>query len=111
MNNKLVKDLIVRVESEINKTPTGDLRNLLCDVNIALHSNETPEDKFSTEYGEEFFEWLRSINKLDAYEAMLDFSVDYAGDQELRLQATEDLHLLKMQYKNRDEVKKDEKTS
>ena len=43
LDNKLqgveaeVKKLITRVETEINKTPTGELRNLLCDVNMILH--------------------------------------------------------------------------
>jgi len=32
-----ITELIKRVEVEINKTPTGELRNLLCDVNIVLH--------------------------------------------------------------------------
>lgn len=31
-----IKELIGRIESEINRTPTGDLRNLLCDTNIAI---------------------------------------------------------------------------
>lgn len=31
-----VKELLQRLNDGINKTPTGDLRNLLCDVNIAL---------------------------------------------------------------------------
>lgn len=35
--NELDK-LINRVETAINETPTGELRNLLCDVNIALHN-------------------------------------------------------------------------
>lgn len=34
---KEIQELIKRVEVEINKTPTGDLRNLLCDANIVLH--------------------------------------------------------------------------
>lgn len=34
---KEIQELIKRVEVEINKTPTGDLRNLLCDTNIVLH--------------------------------------------------------------------------
>lgn len=33
-----MKKLLERLDLEINKTPTGDLRNLLCDVNIALMS-------------------------------------------------------------------------
>lgn len=33
-----MKELIKRIESEINKTPTGELRNLLCDANIAIQS-------------------------------------------------------------------------
>lgn len=36
-----MKDLIRRVENEINKTPTGELRNLLCDINIVLQSTPT----------------------------------------------------------------------
>ena len=32
------ENLIKRIESEILATPTGDLRNLLADVNIFLHS-------------------------------------------------------------------------
>lgn len=31
-----VKKLIQRLNDAINKTPTGELRNLLCDVNIGL---------------------------------------------------------------------------
>ena len=30
------QDLIKRLELEISKTPTGELRNLLCDLNIIL---------------------------------------------------------------------------
>ena len=33
---KDLQELIKRVEVEINKTPTGELRNLLCDANIML---------------------------------------------------------------------------
>ncbi len=33
---KEIQELIKRVEVEINKTPTGELRNLLCDANIVL---------------------------------------------------------------------------
>ena len=38
---------------------------------------------------EEFFEWARSINKLDYYEAILETSIDYAGDQKRRLEASD----------------------
>lgn len=34
-----MKDLIKRLEHEINKTPTNELRNLLCDINIILHQS------------------------------------------------------------------------
>lgn len=51
------------------------------------------------EYDEKFFEWLRSINKLDKYEAALDISEDYAGDQEHRLEASEFLDKLRIEYK------------
>ena len=33
---KELRDLIKRVEAEINETPYGNLRNLLCDANILL---------------------------------------------------------------------------
>ena len=33
---KEIQELIKRVEAEISKTPTGKLRNLLCDANIVL---------------------------------------------------------------------------
>ncbi len=33
---KEIENLIKRLNNEINKTPTGELRNLLCDVNIVL---------------------------------------------------------------------------
>ena len=33
---KELQDLIKRVEAEINETPSGNLRNLLCDANITL---------------------------------------------------------------------------
>ena len=29
-------ELIKRIENEINKTPTGELRNLLCDANVLI---------------------------------------------------------------------------
>jgi hypothetical protein len=35
---KELQELIKRIESEIAKTPTGELRNLLCDANIMLQS-------------------------------------------------------------------------
>ena len=34
-----------------------------------------------------FFRWLKEKDKLDMYEAMLDTSKDYAGNQKLRLMA------------------------
>lgn len=36
-----MEDLMRRVELEINKTPTGELRNLLCDINIILRTIPT----------------------------------------------------------------------
>lgn len=46
----------------------------------------------------EFFNWLKSIDKLDQYEAMLDISEDYAGDQEYRCNAYDDIEKLKWEY-------------
>lgn len=36
MEAKEVTELVKRLEIEINKTPTGELRNLLCDANITI---------------------------------------------------------------------------
>ncbi len=47
---------------------------------------------------EKFFNWLRNIGELDRYEAMLDISVEYAGDQKHRLQACDDIEKLKLEY-------------
>lgn len=33
-----INELVKRIETEINKTPTGDLRNLLCDANIIIQT-------------------------------------------------------------------------
>jgi hypothetical protein len=43
-----IRRLINKVEVEINKTPTGELRNLLCDVNIMLQ-----EQTLTVKYTEE----------------------------------------------------------
>lgn len=34
------ESIIKKIEAEINKTPTGVLRNLLCDLNIAVQSQQ-----------------------------------------------------------------------
>ena len=54
-----VKNLVNRLELEINKTPTGELRNLLTDANIIVHQILTtpckvPESlvKCNKEYGD-----------------------------------------------------------
>lgn len=41
---KEVISLINKLEVEINKTPTGNLRNLLCDINIVLHLSKNQKD-------------------------------------------------------------------
>jgi hypothetical protein len=38
------KDLIKRLEAEINETPTGNLRNLLTDANILIQSLSIPDN-------------------------------------------------------------------
>ena len=37
-----IKELIKRIEVEINKTPSGELRNLLCDINIVIQALNIP---------------------------------------------------------------------
>ena len=39
---KELEELVERIEIEINKTPTGELRNLLCDVNIMIQALTIP---------------------------------------------------------------------
>jgi len=38
---------------------------------------------------EDFFEWLRSINKLEIFESALETSVDFTCDQNHRLKASD----------------------
>ncbi len=37
--------LIKRIEDEINKTPTSELRNLLCDINILIQTTRIKKPK------------------------------------------------------------------
>ena len=47
----------------------------------------------------EFFRWLKSINKLDFYEAVLDISEDYGlDDQNHRMNAFNEIEKLKQEY-------------
>ena len=48
----------------------------------------------------EFFEWLDSHGRLNLYEAVLDMSEDYGGDQATRLKASEDLENFYTEFKN-----------
>jgi hypothetical protein len=36
--NEEITELIKRLETEISKTPTGELRNLLCEANITIQA-------------------------------------------------------------------------
>ena len=36
--NKEISELVKRLEAEISNTPTGELRNLLCDANITIQA-------------------------------------------------------------------------
>lgn len=40
MSEQQIYDLTRRVEIAINKTPSGELRNLLTDINIALQTSK-----------------------------------------------------------------------
>jgi len=42
-----MEELTKRLESEINNTPTGELRNLLCDVNIMIQHQNLQISKFT----------------------------------------------------------------
>ena len=50
---------------------------------------------------QDFFKWLKETDQLDMYEAMLDTSRDYVGDQELRLMACERIEKLVKKYDER----------
>ena len=47
----------------------------------------------------QFFSWLRSVGKLDLYEAMLDTSLEY-DDQERRLNADTDIKKLNKKFED-----------
>ena len=49
------------------------------------------------EYNDQFFNWLRSRNELDKYEAALDISEDFT-DQAYRLKACDYLYNLEQEY-------------
>lgn len=46
-----------------------------------------------------FFEWLRSINKLDLWEALLDTVEDFS-DIAHNLRAWKEIHIIEEQWKN-----------
>ncbi len=63
----LMEDLIKRIESKINATPTGDLRNLLTDINTCIRANqskwisvEEEQDSLAMAYAES-----NAVNKID----------------------------------------------
>jgi len=47
-----------------------------------------------------FFDWLRENNQLDRYEAALDISEDYVGNQKYRLDASEFVSKMKKGFAN-----------
>lgn len=40
--DKEISELVKRLEAEISNTPTGELRDLLCDANITIQSLSMP---------------------------------------------------------------------
>ena len=46
----------------------------------------------------QFFDYLTSVDKLNYYEAILEASEDYGGDQTTRLQAWADMEQLKQEF-------------
>ena len=69
MMNKL-QDLIKKVEVEINKTPSGELRNLLCDANILLQTQALILPAVSNQ--RELLNWLAEEDYLNMYKDELD---------------------------------------
>lgn len=53
IQEKQIKVLIERLEKEINKTPSGEIRNLLTDINITLHELFIPITVTSVKMSEE----------------------------------------------------------
>lgn len=73
---KEIQKLIKRVEVEINKTPTGELRNLLCDANIVLQQqalNIAVVSKAKRTFSLDFIKWYsgmtaqKILNAFDRY--------------------------------------------
>jgi len=56
-------------------------------------------------YESEFFDWLKEDGSLDKYEALLDHSEDYAGDQSFRLRAVGELEIIRDRFKQDQEDK------
>ena len=67
---KELQNLIKRVEAEINKTPSGNLRNLLCDANILLQKQALILPVVSNQ--RELLNWLAEEDYLDNYKDELD---------------------------------------
>ena len=55
---------------------------------------------FNNEEYLKFFDWLRGIDRLDEYEAMLDSSIEYSN-QELCHRANSDIEKLKSEFRNK----------
>lgn len=72
------EELIKRVEAEINKTPTGELRNLLCDANIVLQHQALNIAAVSKQSEQliDFFKWLNDYEELKYTEKGIKFYVD-----------------------------------
>jgi len=58
-----IQKIIEKLEVEINKTPTSELRNLLCDINIIFHLQEQQALK----HQQELLNWLAEEDYLDNY--------------------------------------------
>jgi hypothetical protein len=61
--NKEITELVKRLEAEISNTPTGELRNLLCDANITIQALNIPSVIHCTDLEPEFVNALNQLVK------------------------------------------------
>lgn len=73
---KEIIELIKRLEIEIEKTPTGELRNLLCDVNIVIHHKALDDVNHQRDILYSFISWYNSKAKVQKGEHIFTSDVD-----------------------------------
>jgi len=61
--NKEITELVKSLEAEISNTPSGELRNLLCDANITIQALNIPSVIHCTDLEPDFVNALNQLVK------------------------------------------------